>query len=351
MINSFIHCIFPVKWKATSNLTYADIMKPRIYLSLLVISLLMTVTHHSTVSAASIPYKKKVQVQPFQNPPGWVGTYNPGALVSGLLKQKLVQQENVTLVRFMGQESPGIKDEKGNAVNSKSPVSGGMSGKSSPAQIIISGEIVKYRPALPVNLESTKSEKKMSRSAEVQIEFKVFQGQTRRFVTGFVLNEKSKDGEFPLGYSQSSLNLGSPDFRKTFMGRALSRITDRVMPTLVDYLDRVPLDGQVIAIEKEEEQMIINLGQKSGVEIRDEFVVYSVDVNFPDPLYKEDIGDRLTKLGVVRVINVQEGFSEAVIMAGGDFVKGNLVRSKRSKPLPKTLKNARKPALSSVSPQ
>ncbi|MDH3257601.1 MAG: hypothetical protein OEM27_08280 [Nitrospinota bacterium] len=311
-------------------------MKPKIVVSLLVTSLLVMGAHHSEVSAATIPYKKKVQVQPFQNPPGWVGTYKPGTLVSELLKQKLVQQENVILVRFMGQESHGVNDKKGK------PVSGGIENNSSPAQIIISGEIVKYRPALPVNLESTKSEKRMSRSAEVQIEFKVFQGQTRRFVTGFVLSEQSREGEFPLGYSQSSLNLGSPDFRKTFMGRALSRITERVMPTIVDYLDRVSLDGQVIAVEKEEEQMIINLGQKSGVEIRDEFVVYSVDVNFPDPLYKEDIGDRLTKLGVVRVINVQEGFSEAVIMAGGDFVKGNLVRSKKSKPLPKVLKNSKK---------
>ena len=70
-------------------------------------------------------------------------------------------------------------------------------------------------------------------------------------------------------------------------------------------------------------------------------------MNFPDPLYKEDIGDRLTKLGMVRVINVQEGFSEAVIMAGGDFVKGNLVRSKKSKPLPKISKNGRQRSISS----
>ena len=326
-------------------------MKPKIVASLLITSLLMIGIHHSDASAATIPYKKKVQVQPFQNPPGWVGTYKPGALVANLLKQKLVQQENVILVQFMDQESFGANSGKGNPVNSKNRVSGGMPDNSSPAQIIISGDIVKYRPALPVNLESTKSEKRMSRSAEVQIEFKVFQGQTRRFVTGFVLSEKSRNGEFPLGYSQSSLNLGSPDFRKTFMGRALSRITERVMPTIVDYLDHVSLDGQVIAVEKKEEQMIINLGQKSGVEIRDEFVVYSVDVNFPDPLYKEDIGDRLTKLGVVRVINVQEGFSEAVIMAGGDFVKGNLVRSKKSKPLPKILKNSRKPAPSAIVPR
>ncbi len=320
-------------------------MKSRTGALLLAMSVVMIGALQSSASAATIPYKKKVQVQPFENPPGWVGTYKPGALVSELLKQKLVLQENVILVRFIDQQPPGTKDEEGNSI------SGGVSDNGSPAQIIISGEIVKYRPALPVNLESTQSEKRMSRSAEVQIEFKVFQGQTRRFVTGFVLSEKSRDGEFPLGYSQSSLNLGSPDFRKTFMGTALSRITERVMPTIVDYLDRISLDGQVIAVEKEEEQMIINVGHKSGVEIRDEFVVYRVDVNFPDPLYKEDIGDRLTKLGVVRVINVQEGFSEAVIMAGGDFVKGNLVRSKKSKPLPKVLRNGKRLATLLISSQ
>jgi hypothetical protein len=326
-------------------------MKPRTYFSLLVISLFTVVTPHSNVSAVPIPYKKKVQVQSFQNPPGWVGTYNPGVLVSDLLKQKLLQQENATLVQFMDQEFGEIKDKKGNAVSSKNPVSGGMAGSGSSAQFIISGKIIEYRPALPVNLESTPSEKKMSRSAEVQIEFEIFQGQTKRFITGFVLSEKSEEGESPLGYSQSSLNLGSPDFRKTYMGRALNRITDRIMPALVDYFDRVPLDGQVIAVENEEEQMIINVGQKSGVEIRDEFVVYSVDVNFLDPLYNEDIGDRLTQLGVVRVINVQEGFSEAVILAGGDFAKGNLVRSKKSKPLPKNRKNTKNPATLSINPQ
>ena len=312
----------------TFNSIDTELMKSRICVAL-VTAFLMVITHHSNVSAAPIPYKKKVQIQPLQNPPGWVGTYNPGQLISDLLKQKLLQQGNVTLVRFTDQESREKAVNNANRINS------------SPAQVIISGEIVAYRPALPINLESTRSEKKMSRSAEVEIAFKIFQGQTRRLVTQFVLSEKSEEGQFPLGYSQSSLNSESQDFRKSYMGMALSRITDKVMPALVEYLDQVPLDGQVLAVENEQEHMIINVGQRSGVEVRDDFVVYSVDVNYPDPLYKEDIGDRLTKLGVVRVINVQEGFSEAVIMAGGDFVKGNLVRSKKSKPLPKKSNRAR----------
>lgn len=311
-------------------------MKSRIYLSLLAISFIV-VANHSSVSAASIPYKKKVQVQPFQDPPGWIGTYSPGTLISNLLGRELIHQENVTLVQFKDQKSNNIKGESGNALNATS------------AQIIVSGKIIEYRPALPINLESTKYEKRISRSARIQIEVKIFRGQTRRLVTGFVLNESSRDGEFPLGHSQGSLNPGSPDFGKTYMGNALTQITERIMPALGDYLDQVPLDGQVLAVETEEEQMIINVGQRSGVEVRDEFIVYSVDVNYPDPLFKEDIGDRLTKLGVVRVINVQEGFSEAVIMAGGDFVKGNLVRSKKTKPLPKISKNGKKPTISSIS--
>ena len=308
-------------------------MKSRIFVSLLV-TFIVSVLSYSSVSAASLPYKKKVRVEPFQNPPGWIGTYSPGQLASDLLKQKLRHQENVALTEFRDQEN--TKDAKGKVT-------------ATPAQIIISGRIMNYRPALPINLESTKREKKISRSAEIQIEVKIFQGQTRRLVSKYVLSQNSTNGEYPLGYSQSSLNLESADFRKTFMGKALDQVMERTMPAITDYLDRVPLDGQVIAVEVEEEQMIINVGQRSGVEIRDEFVVYSVDVNYPDPLYKEDIGDRLTKLGVVRVINVQEGFSEAVIMAGGDFVKGNLVRSKKSKPLPRILKKGKNRTASSLS--
>jgi hypothetical protein len=284
---------------------------------------------------ASAYYKKKVQVQMLQNAPGWVGTYNPGALMGDLLKQHLQQQENVVLVRFSdrGKTVPPGKPGKDPAFND-------LAGVQTPAQIIVAGRILKYRPALPLKLESTRTEKKMARSAEIQIEFQIFQGQTKRLLSGFVLDQKSTGGEYPLGFSQSSLNLKSPDFQKTFMGRALARLSERVVPLITDYLNRVPLDGQVIAVEQEDERMVINVGRKSGVEIRDEFVVYSVDVGFPDPLYKEDIGDRLNRLGVVRVINVQEGFSEVVIMAGGDFVKGNLVRSKKFKPLPKILKDA-----------
>lgn len=295
---------------------------------------------------ASAYYKKKVQVQIFQNAPGWVGTYNPGALMADLLKQKLQQQENVVLVRFSSREKSAAQGKPG-----KGPAFNDLAGIQTPAQIIVTGRILKYRPALPLKLESTRTEKRMARTAEAQIEFQIFQGQTKRLLTGFVLNQKSTDGEFPLGFSQSSLNPKSPDFQKTYMGRALARLAERVVPLISDYLNRVPLDGQVIAVEPEEDQMIINVGRKSGVEIRDEFVVYSVNVGFPDPLYKEDLGDRLNRLGVVRVINVQEGFSEAVIMAGGDFVKGNLVRSKKFKRLPRILSDAQSTALPTFSPK
>lgn len=292
-------------------------------------------------AAPPVFYKKKVQIVPLQNAPGWIGTYNPGALVVQLLQKKLQARENVVLARLVN--TPGEKPEASSGSN-------GLTAVKSPAQIIISGQIIKFRPALPVGLESTKTEKRLARSAEVQIEIQLFQGQTKRLIHSFVLSEKSTDGERPLGYSQSSLHPGSPDFRKSYMGKALIRITDRIMPVLGEHLDQMPLDGQVIVLEEKEERMIINVGWRSGVEVRDDFVVYGVDVNYPDPLYHEDIGDRLNKLGVVRVIRVHEGFSEAAILAGGDFVPGNLVRSKESKPLPKFARDNRQSASTIRSP-
>ena len=312
-------------------------MISKAYIILLAVFLILS-GNFSSVSATPAAYKKKIQIQPFRNPPGWIGTYDPGELISSLLKQKLFSLQNATEVPFRLQKIKENENADENGIQASS------------AQFVVSGKILEYRPALPINLESTKSEKRISRSASIKVEFKIYQGQTKRLVTSFILSEYSREGEAPMGYSQSSMNVKNPDFRKTYMGIVLTKVTDKVIPVLADYLDQVPLDGQVIAVEKEEERMIINVGRKSGVEIRDEFVVYGVDVNFLDPLYNEDIGDRLTKLGVVRVINVQEGFSEAVIMAGGDFVKGNLVRSKKPKPVSSVLEKSRNHASVALSP-
>ena len=84
------------------------LMKSRIYTSLLTV-LLISGVHLSDVSAAPVPYKKKVHVQAFQNPPGWIGTYNPGDLISDLLREKLIHQENVALVSFNREGLSGNK--------------------------------------------------------------------------------------------------------------------------------------------------------------------------------------------------------------------------------------------------
>ncbi len=269
-----------------------------------------------------------------------------------LLTKKLDGLANVVLVRSSRQKSTRSPNSKTRDQIKTGPrVSHAAGDIKTSAQIIITGRFLRYRPALPLKLESTRSERKLSKSAEAEVEFQIIEGQTKRLLKRFVVSKQVSEGKSPLGFSRGSLDVRGSLFHKTYMGKVMNHLTDFVVPQVADYLDSRPLEGQVLAVESPEELLIINVGEKSGVEVRDEFVVYRVDPDYPDTLYREDVGDRFSKLGVVRVITVQEGFAEGVIMAGGDFSQGNLVRSKKSKPLPRAEKVKMTSAAAPISSQ
>ena len=108
-------------------------------------------------------------------------------------------------------------------------------------------------------------------------------------------------------------------------------MTEKWIPQFRRYLNGVPLAGQIIDIEQDQ-KVIVNLGRHNGVKIRDDFTVYEVTLNFEGGKEKINLGDRYTRLGVIRIKVVQDGFSEGVVVAGENFRAGNLIRSKLIKP-------------------
>ena len=53
---------------------------------------------------------------------------------------------------------------------------------------------------------------------------------------------------------------------------------------------------------------------------------------FSDPINKEDLGDKFTRKGVIKIIEVQGRFSRAQIVSGIDFESGDLVVPKSKNP-------------------
>ena len=53
--------------------------------------------------------------------------------------------------------------------------------------------------------------------------------------------------------------------------------------------------------------------------------------SFTDPLNKTDLGDKYTRKGIIKIIEVQDRFSRAQIMVGRDLTSGDLVVPKLRK--------------------
>ncbi len=283
----------------------------RDYNKILILFIIILLSSFSASFGAPTPYKKKVLVQPFENPAGWLGDHNPGVLAADLIQTKIINDQNIILLntkssaKFKAQQG-SLKDE-------------------TPAQIIVTGRILKFSSVFPESLEIEENP-----VAEVKVEFQIKDGQTHR-----ILERKIFQGKLPL--KRNSLSSKDPldprpvDFYETPMGRLLNQMTDRWVPHFRNYLNRTALAGQIIEIEQEN-VIIVNVGWLSGVKIRDDFTVYEVSPNFKDRKHNTDLGDRYTQLGVVRIKIVQEGFSEGVIVAGENFEAGNLIRSKLIRP-------------------
>ncbi len=262
-------------------------------------------------------YRKKIITYPLKNISDWVGTYEPGTILAQLIEAELRNNYSFSfnLIQLdLSQERPDLNKIK------------------TPAQFIITGKILKYQPAIPLRLENTPLGENLGQFAHAIIEIELLHGITRRVLWKNIFQDKTEAGNITIGSSKNTLLLEHPDFLKTGMGQLLTKLSKKIIPKLEEVIRNIPFQGQIVGVQKKNEEVVLNIGWINGVEIRDDFIVFGMEKKYKDSIYKSDLGDRFQQLGVVRVKTVHEGFSEAVILAGSDFSKGNLIQAKVFKP-------------------
>ncbi len=109
------------------------------------------------------------------------------------------------------------------------------------------------------------------------------------------------------------------------MGHALRKLSNLVEEFINDILSLVPLEGDLIWVDNKNDDVMLNLGEANGINVQDVFVVMALNQDFMDPLNQSDLGDKFTRKGIIKIVEVQGRFSRAKILAGSDFVPGDLV--------------------------
>jgi len=257
-------------------------------------------------------FKKTVAIAPLANPWNFSGDYNPGAMISEEIKRRLKALGGAVLVSVEEAETiPALKRYR-----------------LLKPQIIVKGRILKFLSNIPKVESSTVSLGSFQEQAEVEIEIELVSAITGAILSGRKLTATSFNGTVYFKNNVETLEFGHPGFLHTSLGLALESLISETVLFILGELKTIPLEAQVISVDENKEEVLINVGRAHGIEPSDDFVVYSVSRDHIDPFNDSNLGDRFVKKGVIRIKNVNEGFSEGVIMAGENFAMSDVARSR-----------------------
>ena len=320
-----------------------------------------------SASNANARFMKKLVVEPLENPNNWEKSFEPGTaftlmleksladsgqfqivqptkkskkiLVSSLFKNlgvveeekpeavgeetsKVAKEETIEVNK---EENPKVaKEDKAERVDSSKQTS---SSKYPSGQYQVRGRILFFDPDTNPQKEGhlKKEVLRHKEKAKVKAIIELINMRTGRSLAKKSFAFISNDGRTAFNSDLTTFDYETLEFKSSSMGKAFWKLNNSVKAFVVQVLNNVPLEGDLILVDNKNKNALINLGKANGVMVQDVFTVFSMKTGFTDPLNQTDLGDKYTRKGVIKIIEVQDRFSRVQIMVGLDLIPGDLV--------------------------
>ena len=132
------------------------------------------------------------------------------------------------------------------------------------------------------------------------------------------------------GFGAGNVNFGSSNFQSTIIGEAVKAAVEKMSSAVIAERPRVAVrsvvvQGLVAAVTGT--QLVLNVGRKAGVNVGDQLSVERVSQEIKDPATGKVIRRLSSKLGVVRVVDVDDESSIAEVVSGGGFKVSDTVKT------------------------
>jgi len=292
---------------------------------------------------------KKIAIEPFSDPIDWEKSFKPGKFFSLMLENSLTDSGIIQMIPF-NEIEPNIinklkskignkekKEEKNNKDTQPNVASFTSLANTPLSQYKVRGDILIFNPDTnPLKKDHTTKEAKFHREqAFIQVTIELVNMHTSRSFAKKTFTARSNTGRKPFDIDSENISYKVDNLKVHSIGKALVNLNDQVQIFIYNVLDKVPLEGDLIAVDHKNNSAIINLGRANGVSLRDVFTVFSVEPEYNDPIDNVDLGDRYSRKGIIKISEVQGRFSKAQIVVGVNFAPGDLV-------VPK-YKNSKKP--------
>lgn len=270
--------------------------------------------------------KKRLSIIPLENPVGWAAPYNPGKIIAEMLKQSVSSKGHFHL-------SPLPKQKNRKPATLKTQSIGAQ--LNHPFQYILKGKIFHFTPGKPPSRAQIilNVGEALKQRAELEIELELTSHHLEKSIARKKFKISSIAGSTPFDLDASKVDFNSSKFQNSSIGVALQELNQQINAFMMTALHPLPLEAEIISVNHEKMEVLINVGKVDGIEFGDLFNVYSVTMQYKDPFTKIDLGSGFARRGVIQVKAVQEGYSQAVIVAGQGFKMGELAQSRITNPV------------------
>jgi curli biogenesis system outer membrane secretion channel CsgG len=132
------------------------------------------------------------------------------------------------------------------------------------------------------------------------------------------------------GFGAGGVNFGSSDFQNTIIGEAVKAATEQLSTNVVAGNAKlatrtVVVEGLVAAAEGN--QIVINVGGKSGLKVGDQMNVERLSREIKDPATGKVIRRMTTPVGVIKITDVDDQSAVGSVVSGSGFKIGDSVKT------------------------
>jgi len=133
------------------------------------------------------------------------------------------------------------------------------------------------------------------------------------------------------GGGGGGVNFGSSDFQSTIIGEATKLATEQLSTEVVAGKDKLQtrtiiVQGLVAAVDGD--QVVLNVGAKTGIKVGDELSIERVSKEIKDPATGQVLRRLSSQIGVVKVTDVDEVSSVCTVLSGKGFKVGDAAKTK-----------------------
>lgn len=275
------------------------------------------------INNADADLKKKVMVEPFQNPPNWTESFDPGKTLTEMVVNELKNGENYRLILETNSVSPD--DMEGKVVtDAMKPKDEQVLAKEQrpTAQVSVRGRLLAVKSKeVPTGVGKGKKEI-IEKHTEIEAEITLVNSKSGKVIAWKkILKEAMREKR------RFELMDESP-FHGSAFESPMKLLAKDAGEFISQELKALPFEATIVWMDAKKNEVIINAGINDGVHEFDLLTVHLDPSQERDPHTQADLGDQL-QVGVIKTEHVQGDFSRAQILAGATLKTGNLVRMKQ----------------------